>query len=202
MRRSFLMALALLGSTQTNLVAAEKALVEAGKFTEVFDPKAGEKDPWCINDHTFVRGPDGTWHVFAITHILPVNFARDPGKNLLHATAKSLTQSPWHKEPFAVTADWDKYGAASDGTGRPDGSNPASDVHCRASASARTAAGGTSPAMVAALARSVNAPVDPGPSRNRLSWHDSGLSWKYSPMGTASVPMSPSRAPRFPLSPP
>ena len=110
MRRSLLMALALLGCTQSCLVAAEKVLVEAGKFTEVFDPKAGEKEPWCINDHTFVRGPDGTWHVFAITHILPVNFARDPGKNLLHATATSLTQSPWHKEPFAVTADWDKYG--------------------------------------------------------------------------------------------
>ncbi|MCX6926572.1 MAG: glycosyl hydrolase family 32 [Verrucomicrobia bacterium] len=110
MRHFLLMALALFGWAQAGLVAAEKVLVEAGKFTEVFDPKAGEKDPWCINDHTFVRGTDGTWHVFAITHILPVNFARDPGKNLLHATAKSLTQSPWHKEPFAVTADWDKYG--------------------------------------------------------------------------------------------
>jgi beta-fructofuranosidase len=110
MRRSLLMALALLGCTGTGLVAAEPPLVEAGKFTEIFDPKRGEQEPWCINDHTFVRGPDGTWHVFAITHILPINFARDPGKNLLHATAKSLTQSPWHKEPFAVTADWDKYG--------------------------------------------------------------------------------------------
>src|ERR1035441_5947189 len=78
MQLSLLMALALLGCTQTGLVAAEKALVTAGKFTEVLDPKAGEKEPWCINDHTFGRGPDGTWHVFAITHILPVNFARDP----------------------------------------------------------------------------------------------------------------------------
>jgi hypothetical protein len=63
MRRSLLMALALLGCTQAGLVATDKALVEAGKFTEVFDPKAGEKEPWCVNDHTFVRGPDGTWHV-------------------------------------------------------------------------------------------------------------------------------------------
>jgi hypothetical protein len=37
-------------------------LVDAGKFTEIYDPKAGEKEPWCINDHTFARGPDGTWH--------------------------------------------------------------------------------------------------------------------------------------------
>lgn len=60
MQRSLLMALALLGCTQACPVGAEKVLVEAGKFTEVFDPKAGEKDPWCINDHTFVRGQDGT----------------------------------------------------------------------------------------------------------------------------------------------
>ena len=95
---------------QTGMPAAEKVLVEAGKFTEIFDPKAGETEPWCINDHTIIRGRDGLWHVFGITHILPVNFARDPGKNLLHATAKTLTQKPWHKERFAVTADWDKYG--------------------------------------------------------------------------------------------
>jgi hypothetical protein len=100
----------ILAMAQPGILAAEKVLVEAGKFTEVFDPKAGETEPWCINDHTIIRGPDGLWHVFGITHILPVNFARDPGKNLLHATAKTLTQNPWHKERFAVTADWDKYG--------------------------------------------------------------------------------------------
>ena len=40
------MALALLGGTQTGVVAAEKALVEVGKFTQVFDPKAGETLQW------------------------------------------------------------------------------------------------------------------------------------------------------------
>jgi len=84
-------------------------VVRAGKFTEIFDPKAGEKEPWCINDHTFVHGPDGAWHLFGITHVVPFNFAADPGKHLLHATARTLTQSPWHKERFAVTADWDKH---------------------------------------------------------------------------------------------
>ncbi len=110
MWRVILVGLVVLGGAKSSLSAAERRLVEAGKFTEIFDPKAGEKEPWCINDHTFIRGRDGTWHVFGITHILPVNFARDPGKNLLHATAKTLTQIPWHKEPFAVTADWEKYG--------------------------------------------------------------------------------------------
>jgi hypothetical protein len=102
--------LALVSTLQAGETAASPVLVEAGKFVEVFDPKAGEKEPWCINDHTFVRGPDGTWHLFGITHIAPFNFPQDPGKHLLHATAGTLTQSPWHKEPFAVTADWDKNG--------------------------------------------------------------------------------------------
>jgi beta-xylosidase len=56
-----------------------------------------------------VRGPDGTWHVFGITHILPVDFFRDPGKNLLHATAKELAQPDWQKQAFALLANWDKY---------------------------------------------------------------------------------------------
>ncbi len=92
------------------LNGAERELVKAGKFKEIFDPKAGERDPWCINDHTFVRGPDGTWHVFGITHVLPVDFFRDPGKNLLHATSKSLTEPSWQKQRFAVMANWDKHG--------------------------------------------------------------------------------------------
>ena len=109
MLRLVCISVVLAGLAQTGLAGAERALVEAGKFTEVFDPKAGERDPWCINDHTIIRGPDGTWHLFGITHILPVDFFRDPGKNLLHATAQTLTQSPWHKEAFAVLANWDKH---------------------------------------------------------------------------------------------
>jgi beta-fructofuranosidase len=109
MWRTFWIGLVVVSGAQASLIAATTNLVEAGKFTEIFDPQAGETEPWCINDHTFVRGPDGKWHVFGITHILPVNFARDPGKSLLHATARTLTQAPWHKESFAVTADWAKY---------------------------------------------------------------------------------------------
>jgi arabinan endo-1,5-alpha-L-arabinosidase len=97
-------------SCQAAGTGAERLLVEAGEFREIYDPKAGEKESWCINDHTFVRGPDGQWHLFGITHVAPFRFNQDPGKHLLHATAKSLKQTPWHKEPFAVTADWERYG--------------------------------------------------------------------------------------------
>ncbi len=109
MLRLLCITVAVCALAQMGVAGAEKTLVEAGKFTEVFDPKAGERDPWCINDHTFIRGPDGTWHVFGITHILPVDFFRDPGKNLLHATAKTLTQPAWRKEAFAAMANWDKH---------------------------------------------------------------------------------------------
>jgi beta-xylosidase len=90
--------------------AEPQRLVEAGKFTEIYDPTFGGKEAWSINDHTFIRGPDKKWHVFGITHILPLDFFKDPGKQLLHATADSLTQRPWHREAFAVVADAERYG--------------------------------------------------------------------------------------------
>jgi len=76
-----------------------------GEFRPIYDPEAGETQPWCINDHCFAKGPDGLWHLFAITHIKPFNFAEDPGRNLAHATARTLTQQPWTKQPFALTVD-------------------------------------------------------------------------------------------------
>jgi beta-fructofuranosidase len=94
----------------TATTAAERVLVEAGKFQEIYDPSFGGKEPWCINDHTFVRGPDQKWHLFGITHVLPLDFFKDPGKQLLHATADSLTQVPWKKQPFAISADPVGYG--------------------------------------------------------------------------------------------
>lgn len=89
----------------------ERALVEAGKFIEIFDPSVGTKEHWAANDHTFIWGPDHQWHVFGITHPVPLEWNKDPGRHLFHATAAKLTQNPlWTKEEFAVTAGWDKYG--------------------------------------------------------------------------------------------
>ncbi len=83
--------------------------LEVGKFKPIYDPAIGADAPWCLNDHTFIKGPDGLWHLFGITHVKPFNFAQDPGRNLAHATAKTLTQNPWKKEPFALTIDPEKY---------------------------------------------------------------------------------------------
>ncbi len=107
----FLTALALLGlaAVAHDGASVAKNIVEPGEFKLIYDPAIGAKEKWCINDHTFVKGPDHKWHVIGITHPLPFNWMKDPGLNLAHATADSLTQSPWHKEPFALTADYERY---------------------------------------------------------------------------------------------
>ena len=58
--------------------APAKTLVEAGDFKTIFTAA----EPWCVNDHTFVQGPDKMWHLFGITHPKPFDFAKDPGTRL------------------------------------------------------------------------------------------------------------------------
>lgn len=82
-----------------------KVLVEAGTFQTIY----AAEEPWCVNDHTIVQGPDKTWHLFGITHPKPLDFFKDPGRRLAHATATSLLQNPWQAQPPAVTADWEDY---------------------------------------------------------------------------------------------
>ena len=82
-------------------------LVSAGEFTRIYDPSIGEDKPWYINDHCFIRGANGMWHIFGITHAEPA----DPGDedNFAHAVGKTLTQKPWKKRPFALSVDWDTW---------------------------------------------------------------------------------------------
>ncbi len=73
----------------------------------VYDPSAGESAPWYVNDHTIVRGRDGTWHLFGITHQEPAD--PEDEDHFAHATAPSL-QGPWTKRPFALSVDPGYYG--------------------------------------------------------------------------------------------
>jgi arabinan endo-1,5-alpha-L-arabinosidase len=79
---------------------APQTLVTSGQFVKIYDPSVGEKEKWYINDHCFIRGQDGTWHMFGITHAEPAK-AEDE-IHFAHATAKSLLQQPWDKQPFAL----------------------------------------------------------------------------------------------------
>ena len=77
--------------------------VSAGAFQHLYDPSTGERENWYINDHTIVRGPDGLWHMFGITHIEPADPEHEV--SFAHATSPTLTGTQWTKQPFALTAE-------------------------------------------------------------------------------------------------
>ncbi len=81
--------------------------VHAGEFFKIYDPSVGEPVSWYINDHCFIQGQDGLWHLFGITHPEPADPANE--KQFAHATSESLTGRPWAKHPPALEADWDHY---------------------------------------------------------------------------------------------
>lgn len=83
--------------------AQNNPLVSAGDFIKIYDPSVGEDARWYINDHCFARGKDGAWHMFGITHAEPAKPLDE--KHFAHATASNLTQTPWKKLPFALSAD-------------------------------------------------------------------------------------------------
>ncbi len=72
-----------------------------GGFFKIYDPSVGEDEAWYINDHCFIQGKDGKWHMFGITHAEPANPLDED--NLAHATADKLIQQPWEKEEFALS---------------------------------------------------------------------------------------------------
>ena len=80
--------------------SAPKTLVECGNFVKIYNPSVGEKEPWYINDHCFIQGKDGTWHMFGITRQEPARPLKEI--HLAHATAEKLLQQPWDKQPFAL----------------------------------------------------------------------------------------------------
>ncbi|MHC4147348.1 MAG: glycoside hydrolase family 130 protein [Planctomycetota bacterium] len=104
MWKSFVMGtiLVILGVAVVFASEAEKnTLVECGEFVKIYDPSAGEDNRWYINDHCFIYGHDQTWHLFGITRQEPARPLQEI--NFAHATAKTLLQQPWVKQPFALT---------------------------------------------------------------------------------------------------
>ena len=96
-----------IGSNLDKQQLGARTLVSAGAFRKVYDPSVGEAEPWYINDHCLVRDDSGLWHMFGITHAEPLNPMDE--KHLAHATTPSLTQAPWNKQPFALSADFEGW---------------------------------------------------------------------------------------------
>jgi len=82
--------------------SASPIRVACGPFVKIYDPGAGEKIPWYLNDHCFIRDTNGRWHMFGITHEEPARPQEEI--HFAHATATNLLQQPWTKEPFALDA--------------------------------------------------------------------------------------------------
>jgi len=86
-------------------------LITCGQFIKIFDQSINESHKWYINDHCFIQDTQGKWHLFGITHEEPADPLHEI--HFAHATADSLLQHPWAKEPFALTVDrkapWDEF---------------------------------------------------------------------------------------------
>ncbi|MET7638255.1 family 43 glycosylhydrolase [Streptomyces sp. NPDC005438] len=80
--------------------------VGAGDFRKVYDTGA-ENPSRYLNDHSVIKGPDGTWHMYGITgeearEGTPPDSAEED--TLAHATAPSLS-GPWTTREPVLTAD-------------------------------------------------------------------------------------------------
>lgn len=79
-------------------------LFSVGEFVRIYDPSVGEKEPWYVNDHCFIQGPDGKWHLFGITRQEPARPAEED--NFAHAVSPELyNPDGWVKQPFALSTD-------------------------------------------------------------------------------------------------
>jgi arabinan endo-1,5-alpha-L-arabinosidase len=92
----------LLGKSAESPPQSNSPAFRVGAFNKIYDPSIGEKEKWYINDHTFVHGDDGLWHLFGITHREPANPEEE--KFFAHATARNL-MGPWKKHPPVLQAD-------------------------------------------------------------------------------------------------
>lgn len=73
--------------------------VHADSFKKIYGPTSDTGRSRSINDHCFIRGPNGIWHFFGI--------GGWPG--FAHGTAKTLLQQPWEKQPSPFPVEWDPW---------------------------------------------------------------------------------------------
>lgn len=79
------------------------AAVAEGEYVPIYDPSVGRSGPWMVNDHTIIRGDDGTWHLFGISHSEPQIGSPNNLDQFGHATAPAL-HGPWTtQEPVLYT---------------------------------------------------------------------------------------------------
>jgi hypothetical protein len=88
-----------------------KEWVGAGTFMKVYETR-NESPVRYINDHTFIKAADGTWHMFGITaNAGPLGQGPDSGKedSFAHVVAPALT-GPWTPQPDVMHVDPSYFG--------------------------------------------------------------------------------------------
>ena len=86
---------AMMGGRAT-LGAAPASGFEVGPFRKIYEAGPDPaKAPWHVNDHGFVRGPDGSWHAFGIAWPDPGVKPEPPRGFLEHIAAPSLDAASW-----------------------------------------------------------------------------------------------------------
>ncbi len=76
-----------------------------GRSVLIFNQGAGENRPWYINDHCLIKGNDGRYHLFGITHrkeLIPPPWAEH---SFAHASSEELWDLPWQKHPRVLGVD-------------------------------------------------------------------------------------------------
>jgi len=77
--------------------------VHAGQYQRIYQPPARADTPWYINDHCFIQGPDGRWHMFGITQSEPAKPQQE--RFLAHATSDDLLAPQWKTETDVLPID-------------------------------------------------------------------------------------------------
>lgn len=67
-------------------------------MTKIFDTSELPGGPYYVNDHTLVRGPDGTWHLFGIFNREP--FQASEEIELVHAVNPEPDPAKWTEGSF------------------------------------------------------------------------------------------------------
>ncbi len=103
-RREFVASLGMLAARSAEDRPAP--IPRAGAFRKVYDPGRGRPGgPWHMNDHAFIRGPDGLWHLFGIAWPDP-GVSPAPARGFLeHATARTLLQDGWDRRDPVLELD-------------------------------------------------------------------------------------------------
>jgi arabinan endo-1,5-alpha-L-arabinosidase len=84
----------------------EQPVLSTGKFVKIFNQYDKAAKPWYINDHSFIKGPDGKWHMFGITG--PNSPEKWDESQFAHAVADSL-MGKWVEKPFALKVRKDLF---------------------------------------------------------------------------------------------